>query len=400
MTAHSFLPAWPHALNVLAATGIILVVGLLGAHLLRRFLPQVPAITGYVLTGMLIGPAGLNLVNVSLLDDISLVVDLSLGLVLFELGRRVDYKWLLRERGLLITGVALSTLMYFALLFLLTRLGIDALIASMVAALGMATSPAVILNVVREVRAEGQVSERMLNIVVIGNALAFIVFSMGLAAVHMEYQADWGSYLFHPFYLLLGSVLLGGVMSRLLLWIGRWLGRDSQTQLILVLALIAATVGIGAMFNLSALIALLCFGIASRISDARHAIVEPDLSPYTGLFYVALFVFAGANLQLSYLFMLWPVALAFIALRLVIAVALSTGLAHLNGITYRKGALLGFGLTPLSGFNILMVQHAVGDYPQFGAQLSALVVAILIILEILGPICTRAALVASGEAKL
>jgi Kef-type K+ transport system membrane component KefB len=189
-------------------------------------------------------------------------------------------------------------------------------------------------------------------------------------------------------------------MSRLLLWIGAWLGRDSQAQLILVLALIAATVGIGAMFNLSALIALLSFGIASRIKDARHAIVEPDLNPFTGVFYVALFVFAGANLQLSYLMMLWPVALAFIALRLLIAVGLSAGLSHLNGITYRKGALLGFGLTPLSGFNILMVQHAVGDYPQFGAQLSALVVAILIILEILGPICTRAALVASGEAKL
>ncbi|HWT72308.1 MAG TPA: cation:proton antiporter [Oxalicibacterium sp.] len=400
MTPHSFLPAWPHALNVLTATGVILIVGLLGAHLLRRLLPQVPAITGYVLTGILIGPACFNLINVSLLDDISLVVDLSLGLVLFELGRRVDYKWLLREKGLLITGVALSTVTYFALLLLLTQLGIDTLIASMVAALGMATSPAVILSVVREVKAEGQVSERMLNIVVIGNALAFIVFSMGLAAVHVEYQTNWGSYLLHPFYLLLGSILLGGIMSRLLLWISRLLGRDSQTQLILVLALIAATVGIGAMFDLSALIALLTFGITSRIADARHSIVEPDLSPFTSLFYVALFVFAGANLQLSYLLMLWPVALAFIALRLAITIGLSTGLAHLNGITFRKGALLGIGLTPLSGFNILMVQHAVGYYPQFGAQLSALVVAILIILEIVGPICTRTALVASGEAKL
>jgi hypothetical protein len=71
-----------------------------------------------------------------------------------------------------------------------------------------------------------------------------------------------------------------------------------------------------------------------------------------------------------------------------------------NGLALRKGALLGFGLTPLSGFNILMVQHAVGSYPQFGAQLSTLVVSILVILEILGPVCTRYALVASGEAKL
>ncbi|MDO8305285.1 cation:proton antiporter [Herminiimonas sp.] len=399
MTSHSFFPILPHALNVLTATGLLLIAGVLGAHLLRRIFPQIPAITGYVLTGLLIGPSALNLIDASLLSEIGLLVDLALGLVLFELGRRVDYKWLLREKGLLITGVALSTITFIALFILLTQFGVSKLVASIVAALGMATSPAVILNVVREVKAEGQLTERMLNIVVIGNALAFIVFSMGLAAVHVEYEAGWESYILHPLYLLLGSAALGWIISRLLVWIGLWLGRDSQAQLILVLALIASTVGIAVMLNLSALIALLVFGIASRSYDARHAIVEPDLSQFSGLFYVALFVFAGAKLELQHLLTLWPVVLAFIGLRLTIAIIMTTGMARLNGVTLRKGALLGLGLVPLSGFNIIMVQHAVGYYPQFGAQLSALVVSILVILELLGPICTRYALVASGEAK-
>lgn len=399
MTSHSFFPNMPHALNVLTATGLLLIAGVLGARLLRRIFPQAPAITAYVLTGLMIGPSVLNLIDVALLSEISLLVDLALGLVLFELGRRVDYKWLLRERGLLITGVALSTTTFIALFILLTQFGVTKLVASMVAALGMATSPAVILNVVREVKAEGQLTERMLNIVVIGNAIAFVVFSMGLAAVHVEYEAGWESYILHPLYLLLGSAALGWIISRLLVWLGQWLGRDSQAQLILVLALIASTVGIAVMLNLSALIALLVFGIASRSYDARHAIVEPDLSQFSGLFYVALFVFAGAKLELSHLLDLWPIVLAFIALRLLIAVGMTTGLARLNGIAVRKGALLGLGLVPLSGFNIIMVQHAVGYYPQFGAQLTALVVSILVILELLGPICTRYALVASGEAK-
>lgn len=399
MTPHSFFPSMPHALNVLTATGLLLIVGLLGARLLRRFFPQLPAITGYILTGMLIGPSVLNLIDASLLDDISILVDLSLGLVLFELGRRVDYKWLLREKGLLLTGIGVSLLMFVALFLLLIQFEIDKLVACMVAALGMATSPAVILHVVREVKAEGQMTERMLNIVVIGNALAFIVFSMGLAAVHVEYKAGWENYILHPLYLLLGSALLGWIISRLLVWLGQFLGRDTQAQLILVLALIAATVGIAVMFKLSALIALLMFGIASRSQDARHAIVEPDLSQFSGLFYVALFVFSGTQLEWRYLVMLWPAALAFIVLRFAIALAASTALAQVNGMTLRKGALLGVGLVPLSGFNILMVQHALGDYPQFGAQLSALVVSILVILELVGPICTRYALTASGEAK-
>jgi len=399
MTPHSFFPALPEALNVLTATGLLLIAGLVGAHLLRRVFPQVPAITGYVLTGLLIGPSVFNLINVPLLGDMSLLVDLALGLVLFELGRRVDYQWLLRERGLLITGVVLSTVTFFALFLLMTWFGVSKLVATMVAALGMATSPAVILNVVREVKAEGQLTERMLHIVVIGNALGFVAFTVGLIAVHVEYDAGWKSILLHPIYLLLGSALLGWIMSRLLVWIGHYLGRDVQARTILALALIAATVGIAFMLNLSALIALLLFGIASRKNDPRHAVVETDLSPFTGVLYVALFVFAGARLELSHLLTLWPAALAFIALRLLITLTTTTAMSRINGIALRKGALLGVGLVPLSGFNIIMVQHAVGYYPQFGAQLSALVVSILVILELLGPIFTRYALVASGEAK-
>lgn len=395
----TFLPTLPNALNVLTAAGLILIAGIMGARLVARILP-VPAITGYVLTGLLIGPAALNLVDAAILDKIGILVDLALGLVLFELGRRVDYRWLLREKRLLITGVVISLSTFAALYWMLTFFGVGKLLASMMAAIGMATSPAVVLNVVREVKAEGQLTERMLNIVVIGNALAFVGFSMGLSALHLEYQAGWNSYVLHPLYLFFGSAALGWLASRALIWLGHWLGRDGQAQLVLMLALIAATVGLATMFNLSALIALLAFGIASRSENPRHTVVEPDFSQFSALLYVLLFVYAGARLDLTHLRALAPVVLSFIALRLAVTLLLTTSLASINGITFRKGALLGLGLVPLSGFKIILVQQAAGFYPQFGAQLSTLMVSILVILEIIGPICTRYALVASGEAKI
>lgn len=398
MPSFSFLPALPAALNVLTAIGLILISGIVGAHLVTRLLP-VPAITGYVLTGLLIGPAGLNLIDAGLLDQLSLLADLALGLVLFELGRRVDYRWLLREKRLLATGIVISLSTFVALFWLLTWFGIGPLLAGMVAAIGMATSPAVTLNVVREVKAEGQVSERLLNIVVIGNVLAFVGFSMGLSGLHLEYQAGWHSYLLQPVYLFGGSVMLGWLAGRLLIWLGQWLGRDNQAQLILMLALIAATAGSAMMFKLSALIALLAFGIASRSHGRQHTVVEPDFSQFSALLYVLLFVFAGAKLELRHLRELAPLALSFIALRFAVTVFFTTALAHVNGLTARKGVLLGLGLMPLSGFKIILVQQAAGLYPEFGAQLSALIASILVILEIAGPLCTRYALFASGEAK-
>jgi len=188
-------------------------------------------------------------------------------------------------------------------------------------------------------------------------------------------------------------------VSRLLIWIGHWVGRDPQAQLILVLALVAATVGMAAMFNLSALIALLAFGIASRSEDRRHALVEVDLSQFNALLYVLLFVVAGARLELSHLRELAPLVLAFIAVRFGVTILLTTSLAGFNGMTLRKGGLLGVALLPLSGFKIIMVQHAAGVYPDFGVQMTTLTVSILVILEIIGPICTRYALITSGEAK-
>lgn len=398
MPTLDFLPSLPSSLNLLTAISLLLVTGILGARLLTRALP-VPTITGYVLTGLVIGPAVFGFVTTAALDRIGLLVDLALGVVLFELGRRVDSQWLLREKRLLITGVAISLGTFGALYWLLSWFGFGSLVASMGAAIGMATSPAVALSVSREVKAEGQLTERMLNIVAISNVFSFVGFSMGLSVLHLEYDAGWHSYVLHPLYLFIGSVLLGWIASRLLIHLGAFIGRDSQGQLILTIALIAATVGVATMLKLSALIALLAFGIAIRSRNPKHAVVESDFGPFNALLYVFLFVFAGAKLELRYFIEMAPIVFAFVALRLAVTLLFTTALSSFNGMSMRKGVLLGVSLIPLSGFKVIMVQHAAGFYPQFSGQLAALMVSILVILEIIGPICTRYALVASGEAK-
>jgi NhaP-type Na+/H+ or K+/H+ antiporter len=396
--AMTFFPDFPVSLNILTAVGLILIAGILGARVLHRYL-KVPSITGYVLTGLLIGPAGLSLVTTDILNDFVPLIDVALGVVLFELGRRVDIRWLLREKRLLATGIVISMAVFLALFFVLKWFGISTVVASMVAAIGMATSPAVALGVVREAKAEGQMSERLLNIVAIGNVLGFIGFSMGLAALHLEYEAGWQAYVLHPIYLLAGSILLGSLAGLLLIFIARYVGRDWLVQLIVVIALIAATVGLAAMLKLPSLIALLAFGIASRSLDRQHTLVELKFDAYNALLYVLLFVFAGARLEIVHLRELAIIVAAFIVVRFATTILITTASAHANGLTYRKGMLLGVALVPLSGFKIVLVQHAAGAYPEFGSDLAALMISMLVILEILGPICTRYALQAAGEAN-
>ncbi|NMM36833.1 MAG: cation:proton antiporter [Glaciimonas sp.] len=399
MSSFSFFPHLPGSLNVLTALGLILIAGIFGARLVKHFAP-VPAITGYVLTGLLIGPVGLNLISATALNELEPIVELALGLFVFELGRRLDYRWLLKERCLLITGVAISISVFVALFILLLSLGLDALSAALAAAIGMATSPAVTLNVVQEIRAEGQVSARMLNIVAINNSLAFLLFIVCLSVLHWQYGGSWSIALLHPLYLIFGSIVFGLLAGRLLVFASRHLGPESHAQRIVVFALVAATIGIADMFKFPALVSLLVFAVSSRYRDRQQVVVESEFSQINSLLSVILFVFAGARLELAHLGQFWLIGLAYIAMRLTVMTGLGAVLASRNGLRARQGALLGLGLLPMSGVAILTAQYVSSIHPEFGAQLSALVLSVVVVLEIIGPISTHYALVASGESNI
>ena len=97
-------------LNPLAAFGILLIVGVLGGQIARRVV-HLPAITGYVLAGLIISPAGLALIDAEMLHSANLFLQLAQGLALFEIGRRIDLTWLRRERILLVLSLNEWTLL-------------------------------------------------------------------------------------------------------------------------------------------------------------------------------------------------------------------------------------------------------------------------------------------------
>jgi NhaP-type Na+/H+ or K+/H+ antiporter len=99
----TFLPDWPLPLSAMAVFGAILLVGAIGAALANRsrFLP---AVMGYLLVGLLLGPGGLNWLSADLIASTQFLIDIASAIVLFELGRRLDLGWLRYDRGLLFTA--------------------------------------------------------------------------------------------------------------------------------------------------------------------------------------------------------------------------------------------------------------------------------------------------------
>src|SRR5260221_6503021 len=156
-----FLPAWPPELSGLAVVGSLLVLGLAAGEAVRRY-ASLPRITGYVLVGVALGPQGSNLISTDTLAASSLLVDLSIGLIVFELGFRLDFDWLQRNRWLFVTAIAESVFCFWAIYAALIFFDFRPLLAATAAAIGTATSPAEVMLVAHDPRPRGQVPERML----------------------------------------------------------------------------------------------------------------------------------------------------------------------------------------------------------------------------------------------
>ena len=136
-----FLPEWPLALGQFVVFGTLLIAGLLGGELAQR-LAGLPRITGYVLVGIAAGPEVLGLVRTPLAGEGRALIDVALGLVVFELGHRLDLEWLKKNAWLALAATGESIGAFFAIYAAMLYFGYSPLLASCAAAVGTATSPA------------------------------------------------------------------------------------------------------------------------------------------------------------------------------------------------------------------------------------------------------------------
>ncbi len=396
MTGFEFLPRFPLAANPLALFGVLLLAGVVAGEVTKRVL-NVPRITGYVLIGLALGASGLNVLDARMLAYATVFVDMGLGLVLFELGRRLDFNWLRRDRWLSVMAVAESLLSFCCMFGALLWFDIAPLHAAVAAAIGVSSSPAIVMLVAREERAEGQVTERALNLVALNSVVAFVLMTMLLSWIHHEYRAGWLTVVLHPFYLLAVSLALGLAASSLALLFARWLGKQAELHLALLLALIVLLVGAAAALKASVLIALLAFGVLVKNLDREHVMMQVDIGRFGQIFFVVLFVATGAMLHADELVGGAAMAAVYIAARFIGKSAAVLSVGHLSGIGPRNACLLSVAMLPMSGIAVAMTHSAGSFYPAFGAKLAAVVLAAALILELVGPLAVQFALRYAGE---
>ena len=393
----SFLPTLPPVFGQTFLVGALLLAGLLGGELARRAL-GLPRIVGYVLAGVLLGPQVSGVLGPGALGNARVLIDLSLGLIVFELGHRLDFQWLRRNRWLFAAAIAESVFSFGAIFATLTAFGFAPLLAASAAAIGTATSPAVVLLVAHELRAAGQVTERMLLLTAVNSVFAYVALTLLLPFLHLQHEAAWSLALLHPLYLLGGSVLAGLATSLALLSLARWVGKREDRQFILLVAVVVLAVGVARNLNLSVVVTLLTLGLLARNLDRRHVLLPLRFGYGGQLFFVILFVLTGASLEFGALPAAAAAVAAFIGARFLGKAIALLALGRLSGVSAANAGLLSVALLPMSGLALVMVLDTAALYPGFGGELAAVVLSAVAVLEILGPIATQFALKRAGEA--
>jgi Kef-type K+ transport system membrane component KefB len=397
--AMQILPAEFPAANTPMVFGLLLAFGVLGGLLAARA-RWLPSITGFMALGLVAGPSGLGLLSSAALDSARVLVDIALGLILFRLGSALHPVKAARDRSLTTTALAESLLTFAAILGLLLLVNAPTVVAVLTAAIAVSSSPAVLIHVAEELKAEGPALDRAENLVAANNVLSFVLFSLTLPVALMgEARFDLGTSVLLPAYQMAGAMGVAIAVAGLVTLIARLTRRDEEHfRFALVVGAVMLTLGLSQALKVSGLFAGLALGIATRWLQGRTRLSRVEFGGGGDVFFVILFVFAGANLHLGEVMQYAPLALAFVAVRVLAKVGTVYACGRAFGQAHRPAAASGLLLVPMAGLAIGLVQTTSQLMPELGGRVAAIALAAVAVFESIGPPIAAFALRYCGEA--
>jgi Kef-type K+ transport system membrane component KefB len=389
-------PHFPLHFNHVALFGILLLLGLLGGEIARltQFLPR---ITGYIAVGFIVGPHGFNIVTLTLLSDAQIFVDVAVGLILFDLGRHLDFKWLHHAPGMLFMSFMESGLTFIFVFLILIIFHVPYLLSAIGATIAIATSPAIIMMVAHDISAKGPVTRRTFILTSLNNLIALILFTILLAFT----QNKMSSYLIiieHIIYRLLGSLILGFILFYVTLGLSYLTGKNKNNQFILFIGAITLGIGLASSLKVSSMLTLFVFGVAARNFDVHHKLLEVDFGWVARLFFVLLFVITGIYLQVQGLWQVTAMVIGFFIARVLAKTIVIYLFAKKCRLTSSQTFALVMTLCPMAEVAIGMSNRLAEFNLDYSNQLILIITAIVAALNIFGPIITQITLIKMGEA--
>ena len=407
--------------SVLISLSIALISGLLLSRLAKKV--QLPAVTAYLVAGVLIGPYLLGALNVpglgithAQIEGFGIIADVALGFIAFSMGNEFRLEALKKiGKQATVIGIfqALITTVVVDIALIALHFAMpDKLTLSSAIVLGAvatATAPAATLMVVRQYKAKGPLTDILLPVVALDDAVGLVVFaiSFGIAKSMSQASVNVLSIILEPLLEVILSLALGFIMGMLFTLCERFFFSRSKRMAVSV-TFVMLTVGISCLkFNIggihigfSSLLACMMLGtVFCNICDFSEELME-RADRWTAPILILFFVISGAELELS---VFSDVAVVIIGVAYIAARSLGkysgAGMSarwvkcDSNIVKY-----LGITLLPQAGVALGMAIKAVELGPD-GAIVRNITLFAVLIYEIVGPFLTKVALTKAGDIK-
>ena len=407
-------------MSTLLSISIAMLAGLLMTRLVKPL--KLPDVTAYLVAGILIGPYclgalnidGLGFTSMSAVSSLSLISEVALGFIAFSIGNEFRLNDLKNTgKQAVVVGIvqALTATIFVDIALVIVHLIMPGKLsvaqAITLGAIATATAPAATLMVVRQYKAKGPLTNLLLPVVALDDAVGLIVFavSFGIARTLNSGTADLISILLNPLVEIVASLLLGSVLGWLLTKL-ETLFNSNTNRLNMTIAFVFLTASLSMLefevgsvsIGFSSLLVCMMLGtVFCNLCPLSEDLMEKS-DKWTAPLFALFFVISGAELELSVFS-----DVAIVGIGIVYILFRSFGKCFGSSISTRwvkcppsVCKYLGITLLPQAGVALGMCITA----RQLGAEgdlIRNIILFSVLIYELFGPLLTRQALTKAGD---
>lgn len=386
-------------MNIILSLGIMSICSVLVSMLLKKV--KLPAVTGYLIAGLIIGPSFSGIVPSEHLEYLSFISDIALGIIAFHIGESFELRVMKK------IGKSIMVITFFesfvAVIFVFTALRLytqDTVFSLIVAAIAAATAPAATIMVINEYKSRGPLTNTLISVVALDDLFCIVLYSISVAIAQVltAESVSVASSIFRPIFEIFGAFALGTILGFLLNYTIKKIRTDVMFALI-PMSFVLIGVGIALEAGFSSLLTCVALGATVANLSSKSYRVFDTLESVSNHIYLLFFTISGMSLNITVLKSIGIIGLLFIFAR-----AAGKYCGAFFGCTVTKQSKtirnnLGIGLLPEAGVAIGLASVCAGEFPMYGREIMNLIMAAVFVYELIGPYGTKKILIKSGEAK-
>lgn len=422
--------------NPIFILGLMIVFAIIGGKLIEKL--NFPKVTGYIIMGILIGPSlwGLisgghwvlpgelhlvfeGVVSHHMVKAFTIIRSVAIGFIGYTIGLELKMSKL-KKTGKQVTVITLAQAFSTAVLVGIAVVGFMVITgrehiltyALILGAIATATAPAPIVAVVKNYRTKGPVTDVLLPLVALDDAIGIMLFatmlSVGttLLGISGEALTVW-QIIYEPIKEIVLSLGLGAIIGYVLQYIVKRFNRDNDAMLMMmIIAAIFVGIGLGQVVHASAILLPMTIGVV--LTNSIEESYEHRLTRATDLFaapiMLSFFMIAGLELDLTVIPIVGLMGVIYILVRVIGKVSGSYFSAKAVKAPPTVVKYLGWTLIPQAGVAIDMAITANarfegigGDFAIIGTNIMAIVLAATVVYEVVGLVIVKNALNKAGE---